>query len=260
MSSASTNPPRLALEHVSYGFGARVLQRGISFSVQAGEVLCVIGGSGCGKSTLLRVLTGLLPPLEGRVLVEGRDLWAAEPDAQAALIRRFGMMYQGGALWTSMTLAENVCLPLALYTGLDARSARNVAAYKLALVGLAGFEDFLPSEISGGMAKRAAIARAMALDPDILLLDEPSAGLDPVTSRRLDELILELRETLGMSFVIVTHELASVFRIADRIAYLDVASRSMTALGPPRQLLAESSDAGLVAFLSGGERQPVAAS
>ena len=259
MSSASTEPPRLALESLSYGFGTRVLQRGLEFSVAAGEVLCVIGGSGCGKSTLLRVLTGLLPPLEGRVLVEGKDLWAVGADEQSVLIRRFGMMYQGGALWTSMTLAENVCLPLQLYTGLDARSAQEVAAYKLALVGLAGFEGFLPSAISGGMAKRAAIARAMALDPDILLLDEPSAGLDPVTSRRLDELILELRETLGMSFVIVTHELASVFRIADRVAYLDVATRSMTALGPPKQLLDESHDPALVAFLSGGERQPAAA-
>ena len=163
------------------------------------------------------------------------------------------MMYQGGALWTSMSLADNTALPLLLYTGLDQRSAREVAAYKLALVGLAGFEDFLPAAISGGMAKRAAIARAMALDPDILFLDEPSAGLDPVTSHRLDDLILDLRRTLGMSFVIVTHELASIFRVADRVVYLDAATHTMTAIGPPKQLLAESHDAELVAFLSGGE-------
>ena len=201
----------------------------------------------------MRVLTGLLPPLAGTVGIDGQDFWAADASDREALIRRFGMMYQGGALWTSMTLAENVAMPLALYTGLDARGAAAVAAYKLALVGLAGFEDFLPAAISGGMAKRAAIARAMALDPSILFLDEPSAGLDPVTSHRLDDLILDLRRTLSMSFVIVTHELASIFRIADRVVYLDAATHTMTAMGPPKQLLAESQDADLVAFLSGGE-------
>ncbi len=258
MSSASPEPPRLAVEGLSYGYGDRVLQNNIGFTVAAGEVVCVIGGSGSGKSTLLRVLTGLLPPLAGTVRIVEEDFWAADPVAQAALIRRYGMMYQGGALWTSMTLAENVALPLTLYTGLDARSARTVAAYKLALVGLAGFEDFVPAAISGGMAKRVAIARGMALDPEILFLDEPSAGLDPVTSYRLDELILDLRSTLGMSFVIVTHELASIFRIADRVVYLDAATRTMTAIGPPKQLLAESDDPALVAFLSGGQGRPAA--
>ena len=253
MSSASPEPPRLALDGLAYGYGERVLQHDLTFAVAPGEVVCVIGGSGCGKSTLLRVLTGLLPPLKGTVRIDGQDFWAADTAAQEALIRRFGMMYQGGALWTSMTLAENVAMPLQLYSGLDARGAAAVASYKLALVGLAGFEGFLPAAISGGMAKRAAIARAMALDPSILFLDEPSAGLDPVTSHRLDDLILDLRRTLGMSFVIVTHELASIFRIADRVVYLDAATHSMTAIGPPKQLLAESDDAALVAFLSGGE-------
>ncbi len=253
MSSASPEPPRLALDGLAYGYGERVLQHDLTFAVAPGEVVCVIGGSGCGKSTLLRVLTGLLPPLKGTVRIDGQDFWAADTAAQEALIRRFGMMYQGGALWTSMTLAENVAMPLQLYSGLDARGAAAVASYKLALVGLAGFEGFLPAAISGGMAKRAAIARAMALDPSILFLDEPSAGLDPVTSHRLDDLILDLRRTLGMSFVIVTHELASIFRIADRVVYLDAATHSMTAIGPPKQLLAESDDADLVAFLSGGE-------
>jgi phospholipid/cholesterol/gamma-HCH transport system ATP-binding protein len=256
MSSASPEPSRLAVEGLSYGYGARVLQHDLEFVVGQGEVLCVIGGSGCGKSTLLRVLAGLLPPLKGTVRIAGRDFWAAEPGDRAALIRRFGMMYQAGALWTSMTLAENVALPLQLYTGLDARGARSVAAYKLALVGLAGFEDFVPAAISGGMAKRVAIARAMALDPGILFLDEPSAGLDPVTMHRLDDLILDLRRTLGMSFVIVTHELASIFRVADRVVYLDAAKHTMTALGPPKRLLAESGDDELVAFLSGGEGRP----
>ena len=232
MSSASPEPPRLAVDGLAYGYGTRVLQHDLTFAVAPGEVLCVIGGSGCGKSTLLRVLTGLLPPLAGTVGIDGQDFWAADASEREALIRRFGMMYQGGALWTSMTLAENVAMPLALYTGLDARGAAAVAAYKLALVGLAGFEDFLPAAISGGMAKRAAIARAMALDPSILFLDEPSAGLDPVTSHRLDDLILDLRRTLSMSFVIVTHELASIFRIADRVVYLDAATHTMTAIGP----------------------------
>jgi phospholipid/cholesterol/gamma-HCH transport system ATP-binding protein len=250
----------MAVEGLAYGYDeARVLQHDLSFAVAPGEVFCVIGGSGCGKSTLLRVVTGLLRPLTGSVRIDGQDFWAADPDTQEALIRRFGMMYQGGALWTSMTLAENVAMPLRLYTGLDARSAAAVASYKLALVGLAGFENFLPAAISGGMAKRAAIARAMALDPSIIFLDEPSAGLDPVTSHRLDDLILDLRRTLGMSFVIVTHELASIFRIADRVVYLDAASHTMTALGPPKQLLAESRDADLVAFLSGGESSAGAA-
>ena len=258
MSSALPEPSRLAVEGLSYGYDARVLQHDLEFVVGQGEVLCVIGGSGCGKSTLLRVLTGLLSPLKGIVKIAGQDFWAADPDDQAALIRRFGMMYQGGALWTSMTLAENVALPLQLYTGLDARNARSVAAYKLALVGLAGFEDFLPAAISGGMAKRAAIARAMALDPEILFLDEPSAGLDPVTMHRLDDLILDLRRTLGMSFVIVTHELASIFRVADRVVYLDAAKHTMTAMGSPKQLLAESNDDEVVAFLSGGEGRPAA--
>jgi phospholipid/cholesterol/gamma-HCH transport system ATP-binding protein len=255
MSSASPDVPRLAVEGLAYGYGTRVLQHDLNFEVAPGEVVCVIGGSGCGKSTLLRVVTGLLPPLDGTVWIDGQDFWAADADAQEALIRRFGMMYQGGALWTSMTLADNVAMPLGLYTGLDERGAAAVASYKLALVGLAGFEDFLPAAISGGMAKRGAIARAMALDPSILFLDEPSAGLDPVTSHRLDDLILDLRRTLGMSFVIVTHELASIFRIADRVVYLDAATHTMTAIGPPKQLLEESKDDDLVAFLSGGERQ-----
>lgn len=258
MSSASPETSLLAVDGLAYGYGTRVLQRDLDFSVSAGEVLCVIGGSGCGKSTLLRVLTGLLPPKQGAVRILGQDFWAAAAHEQEALIRRFGMMYQGGALWTSMTLAENVAMPLELYTDLDATGARAVAAYKLALVGLAGFEDFLPAAISGGMAKRAAIARAMALDPEILFLDEPSAGLDPVTSHRLDDLILDLRGTLGMSFVIVTHELASIFRVADRVVYLDAKTHTMTAIGPPKQLLAESRDPELVAFLSGGEARPVA--
>lgn len=253
MSSASPEPPRLAVAGLAYGYPGRLLQQGLDFAVAPGEVLCVIGGSGCGKSTLLRVLTGLLPPLRGSVRIDGQDYWAADPDTQESLIRRFGMMYQGGALWTSMTLAENVAMPLRLYTGLDGRSAATVAAYKLALVGLAGFEGFLPAAISGGMAKRAAIARAMALDPAILFLDEPSAGLDPVTMHRLDDLILDLRRTLGMSFVIVTHELASIFRIADRVVYLDAASHTMTAIGPPKELLETSADPALVSFLSGGE-------
>src|SRR3954447_22109389 len=252
MSSASPEPPRLAVEGLSYGYGTRVLQHDIEFAVAAGEVVCVIGGSGSGKSTLLRVLTGLLPPLTGTVRIEGQDFWAADPDEQEALIRRFGMMYQGGALWTSMTLAENVALPLTLYTGLDARSARTVAAYKLALVGLTGFEDFVPAAISGGMAKRVAIARGMALDPEILFLDEPSAGLDPVTSHRLDDLILDLRANLGATFVVVTHELDSIFAIGNNSVFLDIDSKTQIALGDPKRLRDECDDPTVRSFLTRG--------
>ena len=218
-------------------YGAFVVQRELRFDVARGEIFVVMGDSGCGKSTLLRHMVGLLRPAAGRVLVEGRDPWSDDAAERAAARSGLGVMYQQGALWSSMTLAENIELPLGEYTDLAPAERRELAAYKLALVGLAGFEEHLPSEISGGMRKRAALARAMALDPNVLFVDEPSAGLDPISARLLDDLILELRDSLRATIVIVTHELASIFAVADRAVFLDAGERTMTALGRPRDLL-----------------------
>ena len=213
-----------------------------------------MGGSGCGKSTLLRTLIGLNEPAQGDVLLRRGELHrGATRDERERMLRRFGVLYQSGALWSSMTLAENVGLPLGEYTDLEPAEIREVAALKLALVGLKGFEDFYPSEISGGMQKRAGLARAMALDPDILFFDEPSAGLDPISSRRLDDLILELRDSLGATIVVVTHELASIFAIGTNSIFLDVESRTITASGPPKELLARTRDPTLRSFLTRGE-------
>ena len=234
-------------------YGERVIQRDLTFEVKAGEIFVIMGGSGCGKSTLLRHLIGLLEPARGNVLYDGQNFWDADPDARDLMLRRVGVLYQSGALWSSMTLAENVGLPIEEYTSLDAAAVREITSLKLALVGLAGFEGFYPSEISGGMRKRAGLARAMALDPDILFFDEPSAGLDPVSSRHLDDLILELRASLGTTVIVVTHELASIFAIADRAVYLDADTKTMIAVGPPQKLLHECPDPKVHAFLTRGE-------
>jgi len=225
------------VEGLTMAYGAFVVQRELRFDVARGEIFVVMGDSGCGKSTLLRHMVGLLRPAAGRVLVEGRDPWSDDAAERAAARSGLGVMYQQGALWSSMTLAENIELPLGEYTDLAPAERRELAAYKLALVGLAGFEEHLPSEISGGMRKRAALARAMALDPNVLFVDEPSAGLDPISARLLDDLILELRDSLRATIVIVTHELASIFAVADRAVFLDAGERTMTALGRPRDLL-----------------------
>jgi phospholipid/cholesterol/gamma-HCH transport system ATP-binding protein len=229
----------IAVEGLTMAYGSFVVQRDLDFAVARGEIFVIMGDSGCGKSTLLRHMVGLMQPAAGRVLVDGRDPWAGGEGASAEVLAGFGVMYQQGALWSSMTLSENIQLPLAQYTRLAHSEQRDLAAYKLALVGLAGFEDYLPSEISGGMRKRAALARAMALDPQVLFVDEPSAGLDPINARRLDDLILELRASLQSTIVIVTHELASIFAVADRAVFLDGAEHTMTALGAPRDLLAD---------------------
>jgi phospholipid/cholesterol/gamma-HCH transport system ATP-binding protein len=212
-----------------------------------------MGGSGCGKSTLLRHLIGLISPTKGDIRYDGVSFTAAEPEDRKNTLRRFGVLYQKGALWTSMTLAENVALPLKEFTDLTPAQIREVVSLKLALVGLAGFEEFYPSEISGGMQKRAALARAMALDPDILFFDEPSAGLDPVTSRRLDDLILEIRDSLGATIVVVTHELPSIFAIGDNAVYLDLETKTMIAQGNPRTLRDSATDPKVHAFLTRGE-------
>ncbi len=202
----------------------------------------------------MTILIGLKAPAGGQVFYGKVDFWGADRETRKRIIRRAGVMYQGGALWSSMTLAENVALPLETYTDLSPEKIREVVELKLALVGMAGFEEFYPSELSGGMQKRAAIARAMALDPEILFFDEPSAGLDPVSARRLDDLILDLRDSLGTTIVVVTHELASIFAIGSNSVFLDVSQRTMTATGNPNQLLAETQDPNLRLFLTRGEK------
>ncbi len=234
-------------------YGDFVLQRDLTFTVQTGEIFIIMGGSGCGKSTLLRHFIGLKAPARGQVLYDGASFWEATPEARQRLMRRFGVLYQSGALWSSMTLAENVALPLGEYTDLRPSQIRDIVALKLALVGLAGFEAYYPSEISGGMQKRAGLARAMALDPDILFFDEPSAGLDPISSRLLDDLILELKESLGTTVVIVTHELASIFAIADNAVFLDAETKTMLAVGNPKTLRDTSPHPKIRTFLTRGE-------
>src|SRR5438132_1390388 len=235
-------------------YGSLVIQHDLTFTVQRGDIFIIMGGSGCGKSTLLRHLIGLQAPAEGEVFYDGQSFWQREPAERERMMRRFGVLYQSGALWSSMTLAENIALPLEQYTDLSPSQIRELVSLKLALVGLAGFEDYYPSELSGGMQKRAGLARAMALDPDILFFDEPSAGLDPITSRLLDDLILELRDSLGATVVIVTHELASILTIGTNSVFLDVDAKTMIAQGDPKKLLAEPPDPKVRQFLTRGEQ------
>jgi phospholipid/cholesterol/gamma-HCH transport system ATP-binding protein len=241
---------------LTMAYGDFVVQRDLDFTVRRGQVFVLMGDSGCGKSTLLRHMIGLQSPAKGRILYSGKSLWDADPDERLRLQRGFGVLFQSGALWSSLTLAENVGLPLEEFTELSAPEVRAIAELKLALVGLAGFEDFYPAQISGGMRKRAGLARAMALDPGILFFDEPSAGLDPISSRRLDDLMLELRDALGATLVVVTHELASIFAIADDAIFLDGERHRMIAQGPPRTLLERCDDAKVREFLTRGEERP----
>lgn len=247
----AAGPPLVEVEGLCLAVGGRVLMRELRFDVRAGEILVVLGGSGSGKSTLLRCLIGLQRPAAGRVLHRGRDLYAGDDVAADALRRRFGVMFQAGALWSSMTVGENVMLPLQMFTPLDGRQREAEARFRLALVGLADAFDAEPAALSGGMRKRAAIARALALDPALLFLDEPSAGLDPITSARLDELVLRLCHDLGTTIVMVTHELESVFAVADRVLFLDAATRTQAALGDPRALR-EHGPEEVAEFLRGG--------
>jgi phospholipid/cholesterol/gamma-HCH transport system ATP-binding protein len=198
-------------------------------------------------------MVGLLPPTKGQVLYNGLSFWSAEPEEQKSIMRKFGILYQSGALWSALTLAENVAIPLQQYTDLSPGQIKKIVSLKLALVGLAGFEEYYPSEISGGMKKRAGLARAMALDPEILFFDEPSAGLDPISAHLLDELIIELRNSLGATIVVVTHELASIFAIGNNSVFLDADTKTMIAGGDPRKLLTESTDPKVINFLNRGE-------
>ena len=228
----------LVADNLSAGYGSLVIQRDLNFSIKQGEVFVIMGGSGCGKSTLLRHLIGLQAPLAGRVFFQGEDFWARDADSRANLQQHFGVLYQNGALWGGMTLKENICLPLSTWRPeLTAADLRELAAIKLALVGLSGCDELYPAELSGGMRKRAALARALALDPQVLFFDEPSAGLDPLSSMALDELILQLRDSLGSSIVLVTHELPSIYAVADTCLFLDNKTRTQIALGPLADLL-----------------------
>ena len=227
----------IVVRDLTMAYGDRVIQRDLNFTIGRGDIFIIMGGSGCGKSTLLRHLIGLMRPARGHILYDGVDFWHADPPTRSAILRRIGVLYQSGALWSSMTLAENVGLPLSEYTDLTEREIAALASLKLALVGLKGFEDYYPYEISGGMQKRAGLARAIALDPEILFFDEPSAGLDPISAKRLDDLIVELRDSLGATVVIVTHELASILAIGTNAVFLDAETRTMIAQGPPRELL-----------------------
>ncbi len=245
----------IATTDLTVGYGSFVLMKDVSFSVHKGDIFFIMGGSGCGKSTLLRVLMGLKEPAGGTVTFQGQPYWPGTEDDRARARLQTGVLFQQGALWSSMTLAENVALPLQQYTSLPQSEIRSLALLKLALTGLAGFEDYYPSEISGGMRKRAGLARALALDPSVLFLDEPSAGLDPVSSKLLDDLIQELRDELGTTFVIVSHELASIFSIATSCLFLDNVSRRMTAYGTPKGLLADpNTDPATLRFLTRGEK------
>ncbi len=250
---ASTPDAHIRVQDVTMAYGSFVVQQDLTFTIRRGDIFIIMGDSGCGKSTLLRHMIGLKRPARGQILYEGKDFWAAEPAQRKEFMRNFGTSYQSGALWSSMTLAENIGLPLQEYTDLSAAEIRELARLKLALVGLGGFEDYYPSEISGGMQKRAALARAIALDPDILYFDEPSAGLDPISSRLLDDLILQLRDSLGATVVVVTHELASIFTIANNSVFLDAEKKTMTATGDPKQLRDETTDAKLRRFLNRGD-------
>jgi phospholipid/cholesterol/gamma-HCH transport system ATP-binding protein len=248
--------PHIQVRDLTMAYGDNVIQRDLTFSVERGSVFVIMGGSGCGKSTLLRHLVGLQAPVRGSVAYDGASFWEASDDDRARQMRKMGILYQSGALWSSMTLAENIALPLETYTRLAPAEIADITALKLALVGLAGYGGYYPAEISGGMRKRAGLARAMALDPDILFFDEPSAGLDPVSARRLDDLILELRDSLGATVVVVTHELASIFAIADSAIFLDPETKTLIAQGAPADLLARCDDPKVQAFLRRGEPRP----
>lgn len=243
----------IRIDDLTMAYGDFLIQKDLTFDINCGDIFIIMGGSGCGKSTLLRHLVGLKSPAKGSIYYDGISYWDAEEEQRSQLQRNMGVLFQSGALWSSMTLAENICLPLETYTDLNAKERRELASLKMALVGLKGFEDFYPSEISGGMQKRAGLARAMALDPDILFFDEPSAGLDPISAKLLDDLILELRDSLGSTIVIVTHELASIFAIGNNSVFLDPVTKTMIAEGSPNDLLNHCEDQRVQTFLRRGE-------
>jgi phospholipid/cholesterol/gamma-HCH transport system ATP-binding protein len=247
--------PYISVVDLTMAYGDFVVMRDLNFTINHGDIFIIMGGSGCGKSTLLRHMIGLKTPAKGDILYGDFNFWKAEPAKREQIMLNVGVLYQSGALWSSMTLSENVALPLQQHTKLSKEKVRDQVSLKLALVGLSGFEDFYPSEISGGMRKRAGLARAISMDPEVLFFDEPSAGLDPVSAKRLDDLILQLRDSLEATVVVVTHELESIFAIGNNSVFLDPESRTMIASGDPNKLLAEDHDPRVQTFLRRGKTE-----
>ena len=247
---------KISVRDLTMAYGSFVVMKDLNFDINDKDIFVIMGGSGCGKSTLLRHLVGLREPAKGEVYYEGKNFTTTDSSERGEFVERFGVMYQSGALWSSLTLAENIAMPMEENTNLSPKAIAELVSYKLALVGLSGYEDYYPSQISGGMNKRAGIARAMALDPDILFLDEPSAGLDPLSSRRLDDMILRLRDSLGSTIVVVTHELASIFAIANNSIFLDTATRTQGAVGNPTELRDHSENPAVRIFLNRGADTP----
>ena len=245
--------PHIDVKDLTMAYGSFVVQQDLTFTINRGDIFIIMGGSGCGKSTLMRHMVGLIEPAKGQVLYDGISFWDTDPDDREQFMRKIGISYQSGALWSSMTLAENIGLPLQEFTDLSRDQIREIVELKLALVGLAGFDAYYPSEISGGMQKRVGLARAIALDPEIVFFDEPSAGLDPISARLLDDLILELSDSLGSTVVIVTHELASIFTIGNNSVFLDPDTKTMIAQGDPKKLRDESENPTVHKFLTRGE-------
>lgn len=244
----------ITVKNLRVAYGDFVLFDDINFSVNEKDIFIIMGASGGGKSSMLRVLTGLVTPVKGEVFIEGKDFSGADQFQKNEIMKKCGVMYQSGALFSSMTLKENVSMPLELYSSYSPKEISELASYKLALTGLGGFDDFYPSEISGGMKKRAALARALALDPKIVYCDEPSAGLDPISSKRLDDMIKELNQTLGTTFVIVTHELQSIFNIGTNSIFLDGKVKNITGRGNPKELLQNPPNAEIRDFLTRGQK------
>jgi phospholipid/cholesterol/gamma-HCH transport system ATP-binding protein len=252
--SNNANEAAIVAEDLAVGYDGVPIMEGLNFAIKPAEVFFVIGGSGCGKSTLLRHLIGLQQPITGDVRILGESFVKASAQRRREFLKSFGVLYQSSALWSSLTLAENIMLPLEEYTDLNRREREQLARLKLAQVGLNGYHDYYPAEISGGMKKRAGFARALALDPRIVFFDEPSAGLDPITSRELDELIVHIRDTHGTTCVIVSHELASIFSIGDRVLMLEKNARTAIAEGPPLELAKTSRDSRVLDFMHRGDK------
>ncbi len=253
----TTSP--IEVRELTMAYGERVVMRDLSFQVNRGEIFVIMGGSGSGKSTLLKHLIGLKEPKSGAIFFDGEDYWAGDEADRKRMLRRMGVLFQNGALWSGLTLAENVALPIEEYTDLHPTAVAEIVSLKLSLVGLGGFETYYPVEISGGMRKRAALARASALDPEFLFFDEPSSGLDPISASRLDDLILQLRGSFGTTIVVVSHDLASIYKIADRALFLDIGEKTMSALGVPAQLREDPPNEEVHRFLTRSSGSPARA-